>query len=78
MVIIIQNKDGKYHEIETDDKTPKLVSISNGIAAAIVNPSESISKILVLADIAWKPDDSEMANISFNDYDWKKWNVNNN
>jgi len=78
MVIIIQDKDGKYHEIETDDKTPKLVSISNGIAAAIVNPSESISKILVLADIAWKPDDSEMANISFNDYDWKKWNVNNN
>ena len=78
MAIIIQDRDNKYHEIEMDDKTPKLVSITNGIAAAIVNPSEKISKILVLADIAWKPNDNEMKNISFSDYDWKKWNVNNN
>ena len=45
----------------------------NGIAAAIVNPTDDISKVLVLADIAWKPNDNEMENIDFADYDWKKW-----
>tara|TARA_Y100000590_G_scaffold122617_1_gene140448 strand:- start:22522 stop:22986 length:465 start_codon:yes stop_codon:yes gene_type:complete len=74
MVIIIKDSSGKYHEIEAHaEKAPLLISVSNGIAAAIVNPSNSISKILVLADVAWKPNDDEMTNVSFNDYDWKKW-----
>ena len=73
MVIVIQDKDGNYHEIETNSKESKLVSISNGVAAAIINPSQSISKILVLADISWKPNDNEMENIQFNGYDWNKW-----
>ena len=73
VLIIIQDKDGKYHEIETTSDEPKLVSVSNGIAAAIMNPSENISKVLVLADIAWKPDDNEMINVKFEDYDFKKW-----
>jgi dTDP-4-dehydrorhamnose 3,5-epimerase len=47
--------------------------VSNGTAAAIVNPTTKISKVLVLADIAWKPNDNEMENTSFNDYDWNKW-----
>tara|TARA_Y100000996_G_scaffold401811_1_gene373115 strand:+ start:457 stop:900 length:444 start_codon:yes stop_codon:yes gene_type:complete len=73
MVIVIQDKDGNYHEIETNSKESRLISISNGVAAAIINPSQSISKILVLADISWKPNDNEMENIQFNDYDWNKW-----
>ena len=73
MLIIIQDKDGKYHEVETTSDEPKLVCVSNGIAAAIMNPSENISKVLVLADIAWKPDDDEMINVKFEDYDFKKW-----
>jgi len=51
----------------------KLISVSNGIGAAIVNPSKNISKILVLADVSWKPNDDEMMNVSFDDYDWSKW-----
>ena len=73
MLIIIQDKDGKYHEVETTSDKPKLVCVSNGVAAAIMNPSENISKVLVLADIAWKPDDDEMINVKFEDYDFKKW-----
>ena len=73
MLIIIQDKDGKYHEVETTSDEPKLVCVSNGVAAAIMNPSENISKVLVLADIAWKPDDDEMINVKFEDYDFKKW-----
>jgi dTDP-4-dehydrorhamnose 3,5-epimerase len=73
MVVVIRDKDGNYHEIETNSTESKLVSVSNGVAAAIVNPSQSISKILVLADISWKPNDNEMENVSFSDYDWQKW-----
>ena len=73
MLIIIQDKDGKYHEVETTSDEPKLVCVSNGVAAAIMNPSENVSKVLVLADIAWKPDDDEMINVKFEDYDFKKW-----
>ena len=73
MVIVIQDKDGNYHEIETNSKESKLISISNGVAAAIINPSQNVSKILVLADVAWKPNDNEMENVTFDDYDWNKW-----
>ena len=72
MRIIIQAKDGEYHEIEVNSEESKLVHVSNGIAAAIMNPSNNISKILVLADISWKPDDNEMENVEFRDYDFKK------
>ena len=40
----------------------------------IINPSKDISKILVLADVAWKPNDDEMKNTIFENYDWNKWN----
>jgi len=76
VVIIIQDDDGQFHEIENDSKKPKLISVSNGIPAAIVNPSNDISKVLVLADIAWKPNDNEMVNIEFDNYDFKKWKLN--
>tara|TARA_Y100000590_G_scaffold88651_1_gene99680 strand:+ start:764 stop:1210 length:447 start_codon:yes stop_codon:yes gene_type:complete len=76
IVIVIQDNDSNYHEIETNSNESKLVSISNGIAAAILNSSKSISKVLVLADISWKPNDNEMKNVSFLNYDWKKWKKN--
>lgn len=78
IVIVIQDKNGKYHEIKANSKSLKLISVSNGIAAAIINPSKKISKILVVADVAWKPNDNEMKNYSFDNYDWKKWSKNFN
>jgi len=27
-----------------------------------------------LADIAWRSNDNEMKNLTFDDYDWEKWN----
>ena len=73
IVLVIQDDDGKFHEVKADSEKPTLISVRNGIAAAIVNPTDDISKVLVLADIAWKPNDNEMKNIDFADYDWKKW-----
>ena len=73
IVLIIQDKKGDFHEIELDSAKPILVSVLNGVGAAIVNPSNNVAKVLVLADIAWKPNDNEMKNIKFEDYDWDKW-----
>ena len=73
MVILVKDQDGEYHEIKIDSSESKLVSVSNGIAAAIINPSKNISKILVLADKSWKPNDNEMENVDFKNYNWKKW-----
>jgi len=69
ITIVIRDTDQTYHNVELDAKKPKLVSVSNGIPAAILNPTSEISKLLVLADVAWKPNDNEMENISFDNYD---------
>jgi len=73
VIIIIQENNEKYTEIEINSDNPKLVEVSNGVAATILNPSNDISKVLVLADIAWKPNDGEMINTNFDNYDFKKW-----
>ena len=75
MIIVIKGKDGKYHEIEADSKSAKLITVSNGIAAAIINPSPDITKILVMADISWQPNDQEMINVKFEDYEFEKWKI---
>jgi dTDP-4-dehydrorhamnose 3,5-epimerase len=36
--------------------------------------SDKTSRVLTLADLAWKPNDNEMINVSFDDYDWEKIN----
>ena len=77
IVLVIQDDDGKFHEVKADSERPTLVSVRNGVAAAIVNPTDDISKVLVLADIAWKPNDNEMKNIDFENYDWNKWKKQN-
>ena len=73
VVLVIQDNNKKFHEIKIDSEKPVLITVPNGIAAAIVNPTTKIAKVLVLADIAWRPNDNEMKDVSFDDYDWKKW-----
>ena len=76
LVLII--KDGeKFHEIKIDAKNPSLVTVKYGIPAAILNPTSNVSRVLVLADIAWKPNDNEMMNVDFENYDFQKWNNSN-
>jgi len=75
IIIIIQDNEGKIHEIPTNYDTSILISVPNGMSAAIVNPNNEISKVLVLADVAWKPNDNEMINTVFQNYDWKKWKI---
>ena len=75
IILVIQDRNGEYHEIEANSEKPILVSVSNGVAAAIVNPTNNISKVLVLADISWKPNDNDMENVLFENYRWDKWKL---
>ena len=71
--ILFWISEGKIHEISSNCDDPILISVPNGTPAAILNSSNKISKVLVLADVAWKPNDDEMMNVKFTNYDWKKW-----
>jgi len=74
VVFIIKDQFGKYHEVILDENDPSMIIIPKNIASAHVSLHNEISKILTLADISWKPNDNEMTNVTFDDYDWKKWN----
>ena len=73
VVFIIKDHQGRYHEIESSEDDPVLVHIPKNFPSAHINLSDNVSSVLALASIAWKPNDNEMKNISFDDYDWNKW-----
>ncbi|KAF6247005.1 hypothetical protein C6990_06290 [Nitrosopumilus sp. b3] len=73
VMFIIQDKTGSYKEIESDSEKPVIIHVPHGVASAHVNISDDVSRVLTLADIAWKPNDDEMDNVVFENYDWKKW-----
>jgi len=73
VVFIIKKVTGEYEEIISSEDNPILVHVPKNISSAHINLDNKISKVLALADIAWKPNDNEMKNVLFEDYDWKKW-----
>ncbi len=73
VVFIVKNNDGSYAEIESSEENPVLVQIPKNFASAHINTTNQTATILTLANPAWKPNNDEMKNISFDDYDWKKW-----
>ena len=73
VVFILKTENGEYQEILSGDKNSVMVHIPKNIPSAHINLSSKSSKILALADISWKPNDNEMKNIEFEDYDWNKW-----
>jgi len=73
VVFIVKDEIGKYHEIESSENKPVLVQIPKNIASAHINLHNDSSTILTLANPSWRPNDNEMENITFDDYDWNKW-----
>lgn len=73
VIFIIKDKEGQIHEVIIKSDESQLLEIPNGIGAAILNQTKTPSIVLVLADISWKPDDNEMKNVTFEDYNWDKW-----
>ncbi len=75
VVFVIKDNDGKYKEIESSEENPILVFVPKGHPSAHINLSKEVSRVLALADVAWRPNDGEMINATFNDYDWGKWKI---
>ena len=73
VLFVLKKNDGSYVEIESDEKNPNMIFVPRYMPSAHLNLSESTSRILTLADLAWRPNDNEMKNSIFADYDWKKW-----
>jgi len=73
VVFIIRDKNGQYREAESSEDNPVLVHVPKNYSSAHLNLSNEVSRVLALADIAWKPNDNEMQNVTFDNYDWSKW-----
>ena len=73
VLFVIKNENGEYVEKISTADDPVLIIIPKNTASAHLNLSKGISKVLALADVAWKPNDNEMKNDDFVDYDWNKW-----
>ena len=73
VIFIIQKKDGNYEEIESSEEKPTMVFVPKNVASAHINISNNVSRVLALADLAWKPNDNEMQNVEFENYEWEKW-----
>jgi dTDP-4-dehydrorhamnose 3,5-epimerase len=73
VVFVLKKRDNSFVEIESSSENPILLKIPSGMPSAHINISDNVSRILVLADVAWKPNDNEMDNVTFDNYDWKKW-----
>jgi len=75
VVFIAKDLQGKYHEIESSEDEPVLVHIPKNHPSAHINITNKKATILTLASLAWKPNDNEMQNVTFDDYDWSKWKI---
>lgn len=73
VVFIIRNKNGQYAEIVSSEYNPVMVFVPKMTASAHISLSDDVSRVLALADVSWKPNDNEMENVSFDDYQWEKW-----
>ena len=73
VVFIIKDNTGKYIEIESSGDKPVMVYVPKNCPSAHINISNETSHVITLADLAWRPNDNEMLNVSFDDYDWQKW-----
>jgi dTDP-4-dehydrorhamnose 3,5-epimerase len=76
VVFIVKDDKGDYVEVRTNSENPQMIHIPKNVASAHLNLSNNTSSILALADISWKPNDDEMHNVTFEDYDWSKWSNN--
>ena len=73
VLFVIQKKSGEYEEIRANADRPVLISIPKNIPSAHININDDVSRVLTLADLSWKPNDDEMKNVTFDNYDWNKW-----
>ena len=75
VIFIAKDNNGNYHEMESSEDEPTLIQIPKNYPSSHINISNEKATILTLANPAWRPNDDEMKNVSFDDYDWSKWKL---
>lgn len=78
VAFVIQDNSGSYQEIISSENDPVMIHVPKNFASGHVNLSNDTSIILTIANLAWRPNDEEMVNVVFDDYDWEKWKKNVN
>ena len=73
VVFILKTGKNEFIEIESTAENPVMIKVPKNIPSAHINTDTDISRVLTLADMAWKPGDNEMKNVTFDNYDWNKW-----
>ena len=73
VIFIAKDLFGKYYEIKSSEDEPVLIQVPKNHPSAHINITNEMATILALADLAWRPNDDEMKNVAFDDYDWSKW-----
>ena len=73
VVFIIKQDSGNYLEIESSEDNPVLVEIPKNHSSAHINLSNEPSIIMALVNPSWKPDNRDEHNVTYDDYDWTKW-----
>ena len=73
VVFIIKEDSGNYLEIESSEDNPVLVEIPKNHSSAHINLSNEPSIIMALVNPSWKPDNRDEHNVTYDDYDWTKW-----
>ena len=75
VIFIIKTENGQYLEIESSEDNPVMVIVPKNVSSAHINITKDLASVLAMADVAWTPNDNEMKNVTFDDYDWNKWNI---
>lgn len=75
VVFVIKENDGTFREIESSEEKPVMIEIPKNRSSAHLNPTNETSIILALVDPSWKPNNRDEHNVTYDDYDWSKWNL---
>ena len=75
VVFVIKEDNGEYKEIESSEDNPVLIEIPKNRSSAHICIGDEPSMILALVSPSWKPDNRDEHNITYDDYDWKKWKI---
>ena len=73
VVFIIKENSDNYLEIESGEDNPVLIEIPKNYSSAHINLSDEPSIIMALVSPSWKPNNKDEHNVTYDNYDWKKW-----
>lgn len=77
VIFVIKEDDGTFREVESSEDNPNMIEIPKNRSSAHFNPTNEQSIILALVNPSWKPGQRDEQNVTYDNYDWSKWNLEN-